>query len=565
MLISSTTPSLLCVESSLVSPGIFQEFAVASFQEQASHQDQESCIAQSMPPHCAIDSEEWWRNLFSHKQLLHHLENLKKNELFPQAKHQNHQKREENKEQSHQTREEGQDQSSLRASRGEESDQREETCHQDHKRGVEEFRLSINPCCHPPRTPRTPYTWVEGAIIVGAGPSGMATAACLQQLGITSSILLEKSDCIASLWQERTYDRLRLHLPKKFCELPLAPFPSHFPIYPAKQQFLDYLHDYARRFHIRPRFGEIVQSARFDQRLQLWRVQTMKINNPDLGNISSEGNLSTMEYVGRWIVVATGENAEARIPVEIPGMDLFAGKIRHSSVYKSGARFAGQRVLVVGAGNSGMEIAMDLVQHDARPSIVVRSPIHILPREMLGKSTFGVSVAMLKFLPLWLTDRLLLLYALLALGDTSRYGIRRPKTGPLEMKEKMGKTPVLDVGTLAHIKQGNIKVEPAIECFTASGCKFVNGEQHCYDAIVLATGYKPNVPKWLKDPHLNFSSDGFPSCGWRGQRGLYVAGLSRKGILGVSKDARLIAQDIFQSYTSSQIKQQQQQRKQRFQ
>ena len=203
--------------------------------------------------------------------------------------------------------------------------------------------------------------WVEGPVIVGAGPSGLAAAACLREKNI-ESVILERSNCIASLWQLKTYDRLRLHLPKQFCELPFMPFPSHFPTYPSKQQFVEYLETYAQRFKIKPSFNETVQHAEFDAKLALWRVKTVdKAEN-------------TTEYMCRWLIVATGENAEAVVP-DIEGVEEFGAPIRHTSLYKSGEEFRGKRVLVVGCGNSGMEVCLDLCNHNATPSLVVRDTV----------------------------------------------------------------------------------------------------------------------------------------------------------------------------------------------
>lgn len=84
--------------------------------------------------------------------------------------------------------------------------------------------------------------------------------------------------------------------------------------------------------------------------------------------------------------------------------------------------------------------------------------VHVLPREMFGFSTFGIAMALLKWLPIKLVDKLVLAAARLMLGDTARYGVRRPKTGPIELKLVTGKTPVLDVGQVAQIRSGNIKV-----------------------------------------------------------------------------------------------------------
>lgn len=211
--------------------------------------------------------------------------------------------------------------------------------------------------------PRTKYC--PGPIIVGAGPSGLAVAACLKEKGISSTVI-ERASCIASLWQHRTYDRLRLHLPKSFCELPLMPFPEDFPTYPSKQQFLSYLEAYAKEFEIKPMYNQTVESAAFDAGIGMWRVR------------AKEGAAERRrEYVSRWLVVATGENAEAVVP-EIEGMEEFEGRKMHTSSYRRGDAFAGKKVLVVGCGNSGMEICLDLCNHNARPTMVVRDSVGVL-------------------------------------------------------------------------------------------------------------------------------------------------------------------------------------------
>ncbi|XP_028802310.1 indole-3-pyruvate monooxygenase YUCCA6-like isoform X1 [Neltuma alba] len=376
--------------------------------------------------------------------------------------------------------------------------------------------------------------WVPGPVIVGAGPSGLAAAACLKQKGVPT-LILERSDCIASLWQHKTYDRLRLHLPRQFCELPLMGFPSDFPTYPTKQQFVQYLESYAGTFDIRPRFNETVRQAQFDATLGFWRVESV------------DKAEKMTEYLCRWVIVATGENAEAVVP-EIEGMGQFGGDIRHTSSYKSGEEFEGKRVLVVGCGNSGMEVCLDLCNHNAAPSLAVRHTVHILPREMLGKSTFGLSMWLLKWVPMRVVDALLLIVSWVMLGDTSRFGLNRPAVGPLQLKNLSGKTPVLDVGTLSKIKSGHIQVRPGIKRLKRHAVEFVDGKTESFDAIILATGYKSNVPSWLKEGDMFSEEDGFPRRpfpnGWRGENGLYAVGFTKRGLLGASMDAKRISEDI---------------------
>lgn len=124
--------------------------------------------------------------------------------------------------------------------------------------------------------------------------------------------------------------------------------------------------------------------------------------------------------------------------------------------------------------------------------------VHVLPREILGKSTFELGVSMMKWLSIDVVDKILLVAARLLLGNIEKYGLKRPSIGPLQLKNTEGKTPVLDIGALQKIKTGDIKIVPAIKKFSQGKVEFVNGEIQEIDCIILATGYCSNVPSWLK-------------------------------------------------------------------
>jgi indole-3-pyruvate monooxygenase len=215
--------------------------------------------------------------------------------------------------------------------------------------------------------------WVNGPIVVGAGPAGLSVAACLRARGVPS-VVLDRADCVASLWQRRTYDRLRLHLPRQFCELPGMPFPDDYPEYPTKRQFVGYLEAYAARSGVEPRFNQAVASARYDAAAGMWRVRAEDVSS---AGKDDEAGVVT-EYLGRWLVVATGENAERIVP-NFDGIEDFAGPVSHVSEYKSGEAYRGKRVLVVGCGNSGMEVCLDLCDHNALPAMVVRDSVSTQP------------------------------------------------------------------------------------------------------------------------------------------------------------------------------------------
>ncbi|MBA0680058.1 hypothetical protein Goari_011784, partial [Gossypium aridum] len=370
----------------------------------------------------------------------------------------------------------------------------------------------------------------EQVIIVGAGPSGLAMAACLNHRSIPY-IILEREDCIASLWKKYAYDRLHLHLDKQFCVLPHMPFPDSYPRFVSRQQFVSYLDDYVSRFKISPLYRRTVESAEFDGETGKWIVKARNL-----------GSGEVEELEGRFLVVASGETSNPFTPV-IEGLNTFPGDVLHSTRFRNGKAFQNQKVLVVGSGNSGMEIAFDLANHGAQTSLVVRSPVHILSRDMIY-----LGLILVKYVRVNLVDSLMVMLSKLVYGDLSKYGINRPKEGPFFMKAVYGKYPIIDIGTCKKIKSQEIQVLPSICSIRGNEVVFENGTTHPFDTIVFCTGFKRSTNVWLKGDDYLLNDDGisklsFPNH-WKGKNGLYCVGLSRRGLYGAASDALNIADDI---------------------
>ena len=368
-------------------------------------------------------------------------------------------------------------------------------------------------------------------IVVGAGPAGLAMAACLQKERVPC-IVLEQHDHVGSSWVGH-YHRLHLHTDKAHSALPFFDFPKSYPRYPSRQQVVDYLNAYTRHHQIQPFYGQkIVRACRSENGWEVHSQDTV--------------------YRARSLVVAAGYNREPQRPTW-PGMDTFQGQVLHSSAYANGAAFKGQRVLVVGLGNSGGEIAIDLHEHGARPTLAVRSPVNVIRREVFGIPFLTIGILQ-KALPPQLADALNAPVMRLLTGDLSQCGLRQPAEGPVTQIRKHGRVPFIDVGTIALIKQGLVQVRPGIERFTEQGVVFNDGRAEAFDAVVLATGYRPNVQSWLEAGEGVFGEGGLPVLSGQAlshARGLYFCGyyVSPTGMLReIAQEAQQLGRLIARSH-----------------
>jgi cation diffusion facilitator CzcD-associated flavoprotein CzcO len=361
------------------------------------------------------------------------------------------------------------------------------------------------------------------AIIIGAGPSGMATAACLEREKIRYA-LIDKSTAVGASWRGH-YERLHLHTVKELSHLPYASFPREYPRYVARAQFVEYLESYARQFNLRPELGQEVRSARREE--DQWIVETDR-----------------RTYTAKRLIVATGYSRKPKMPTW-PGQERFRGELIHSSRYRSGSDYKDKRALVVGMGNSGAEIALDLVEQGAiEPAISVRSPTHVVPRDLYGIPAQWTGL-MLSKLPRKVADAIGVRAAEQYFGDLSRYGIHRPRLGPISQVVEKGRIPVIDVGTIDAIKSNKLSVYPGIECFEEETVVFTDGKRRLFDLVVLATGYEAALDDFLACAKEVTDDRGYPKVHGAESAvpGLYFLGF-RNPPTGQLRDINLEARAI---------------------
>jgi indole-3-pyruvate monooxygenase len=364
-------------------------------------------------------------------------------------------------------------------------------------------------------------------VIVGASAAGLAAAACLKQAGQPFEIL-EATDDVADAWRHH-YDRLHLHTPKSTSALPGLSMPREWPRYPSRGEVVDYLEHYRAHHGLNPHYHQGV--TRLERQDGAWIATT-----------------GTRGWSARNVVIATGA---ARRPVRPtwPGMDSYQGQVLHSSEYRNGDPWRGRPVLVVGFGNSACEQAIDLVERGAKTHLSVRSPVNVVPRDLLGVvPVLRLGVAM-RHLPTALADALAWPLIRLSVGDIRGVGLKRLPYGPNTQIARDRHIPLLDIGTMAHLRAGRISVHGEIARFTEDGVLFTDGSALAVDAVVLGTGYRPALEEFLVPWQAVCDPEGAPlvSGGPTAIPGLYFCGqfVSPAGMLReIGLEAQRISRHI---------------------
>lgn len=303
--------------------------------------------------------------------------------------------------------------------------------------------------------------------------------------------------------------------------------PRGFPKYPSRLQVIEYLEEYASHYNIQIKYRTHATSIRKHEN---WAVTT-----------------DDESFEAQNLIVATGM-AHTPIRPNWKGQELYAGELVHSSQFRNAADLEAKRVLVVGFGNSAGEIALECAEAGLEVGMSVRSRINVIPREMFGMPTLSIAIAQ-QHIPYRWVDAMNAPFLRLRFGDISKWGLKWAQQGPLTTIMEKGRTPLINIGTMELIKSGDIRVFGEIAFTEDRSVHFKDGRHKAFDAIVLATGYRPALEKLIRDHDERLCGSSIPA---RGQLhpspdGLYFCGFNvvpTGHLRQIGKEAEVIAVSI---------------------
>lgn len=312
-------------------------------------------------------------------------------------------------------------------------------------------------------------------VVIGAGTSGLSAAVALADRGI-QPLVIDRADQVGSSWRRR-YDRLCLNTGRQVSHLPKRPYPKGTPTYPTRNQVIAHLEQHATEGGIELRLS--CSTERIERSRDGWRVST------------SDGAIDAPQ-----VVMATGYDHEPFVP-EWPGRESWTGEMIHSSSYASPTAFAGRKVLVVGAGSSGMEIAFDLTSGGAdKVWLAVRTPPNIMLREgPLGLPGDVIAIPLYNS-PIRIADAIARFGRRIAIGDLGDFGLPAPAEGIFARSERLGVAPaIVDREVITAIRDRAFDVVGAVESLTPDTVHLADGSTIRPDALVCATGFSRGLAK----------------------------------------------------------------------
>ncbi len=326
------------------------------------------------------------------------------------------------------------------------------------------------------------------ALVVGAGPGGLAAAAMLNRAGVPA-VVVDRAEAVASAWRSH-YERLHLHTVRWLSHLPGYRIPRRYGKWVARDDVVRYLEQYAAHHALDIRLG----------------TQIDRIERGDGGWVARS---TSGDRTARHVVVATGHNHTPALP-DWPGAEGFRGELLHASRYRNATPYVGKDVLVVGSGNTGAEIALDLLETGAdRVRVSIRTPPHIVLRQQNGIANPMLGV-LFRRLPPRVFDPIARRLRRLTIGDLSVYGLPEPVDGLYERVLRDDAIPLIDMGFIAAVKARHVEIVAAVAGFDGDKVLLADGAATTADVVVAATGYRRGLEPLVG--HLGvLAADGRPT------------------------------------------------------
>ncbi len=367
--------------------------------------------------------------------------------------------------------------------------------------------------------------------LIGAGPMGLAMAKTLIEQGVPFQGF-ELADDVGGLWnidapRSTMYETAHLISSKRMTEFADFPMLEETAEYPSHRELKTYFQDFANAFDLYQHFhfgAEVLSTTPLDK--GGWEVRWR----------DSSGTEQTQQFAG--VLIANGTLSEPNMP-EFEG--TFTGEFIHASHYRYPTQFAGKRVLVIGAGNSGCDIAVDAIHHGVSCDISMRRGYYFVPKYVFGKpaDTMGGKIR----LPMWLKRKVDSAILKWFVGNPQKYGFPKPD---YELYESH---PVVNSLILFHAGHGDLTVRPDIARFEGKTVHFRDGSSAEYDMVLAATGYKLHYP-FIDKSLLNWKGDAphlYLNCMHPERDDVFVLGMveaSGLGWQGRHEQAEMIARYI---------------------
>jgi len=344
------------------------------------------------------------------------------------------------------------------------------------------------------RAPEAPRAQPGSWAVIGAGPHGLAATKALLQLGI-DAWAFERAADVGGNWNfhgssSRVYESTHLISTKPFTQFPDFPMPDAYPDYPSHWQVHAYMRAYAEHFGLRERIrfrSEVVDVQPRDG--GGWQVTWQDVDS---------GAQGSADFAG--VVIANGHNWSPKLPA-YPGQASFTGELIHSSDYKSARVLDGRRVLVIGAGNTGCDIAVEAAQHARSVWHSTRRGYYYNPKYALGRPS-DQTADLLLALRVPLTVRRAMYKAVLRLtvGDFAKFGLPAPDHAFYETH------PIVNQQLVYYVGHGDIKPRPDVDRFEGAHVHFVDGTSAEVDLVICCTGYLARFP-FIDQSWLNVVDD----------------------------------------------------------